>query len=61
MPHFNCASCGARLYSAASPLDLLDPACPACLFTDPSLALGLIPEASPASLITTATALDLHA
>ena len=30
MPHYNCESCGAGLYSAARPLSLIDPSCPTC-------------------------------
>ena len=32
MPHFECASCRALLYSAAKPANLLSNACPECGF-----------------------------
>jgi hypothetical protein len=30
MPHFSCESCGKGLYSAARPINLIDPSCPTC-------------------------------
>ena len=30
MPHFKCVACKARLYSEASPADLVDDRCPRC-------------------------------
>ena len=32
MPHFECAACGAGLYSAAKPENLIDDSCPKCGF-----------------------------
>jgi hypothetical protein len=30
MPHFKCAACRTRLYSASAPADLVDGLCPRC-------------------------------